>query len=115
MQTSFIPQLSRDIKQWGKELGFQQIGITDTDLSLYESRFLAWLQAGFHGAMTYMEKHGVKRSCPADLIPGTIRIISARMDYLPADKTMMTTLANPQKGYIARYALGRDYHRLMRK
>lgn len=107
--------LANYIKQWGNELGFQQIGITDTDLSHYEDRFLNWLAQGFHGEMGYMERHDVKRSRPAELIPGTIRIISARMDYLPADTSIIDVLNQPKKGYISRYALGRDYHRLMRK
>jgi len=110
-----MQQLANNIKQWGLELGFQQIGITDTDLSRYEQRFLDWLAAGFHGKMDYMEKHGVKRSRPQELVPGTIRIISARMDYLPPDVSSLTVLEDPNKGYISRYALGRDYHRLMRK
>ncbi len=110
-----MQQLSQDIKQWGRELGFQQIGITDTDLSRYEKRFLDWLALGLHGKMEYMEKHGIKRSRPAELIPGTIRIISARMDYLPPNTDIEKVLQTPGKGYISRYALGRDYHRLMRK
>lgn len=110
-----MKQLASDIKIWGLELGFQQIGITDTDLSQYEARFLEWLTAGFHGSMSYMEKHGVKRSRPAELIPGTIRVISARLDYLPPDTSIARVLGDARKGYISRYALGRDYHRLMRK
>ena len=108
-------ELLEQIKTWGLALGFQQIGITDVDLSQYEPRFLAWLKKGFHGEMDYMEKHGSKRSRPAELIPGTIRIISARMDYLPPDTAIFDVLNNPAKGYISRYALGRDYHKLMRK
>lgn len=103
------------IQQWGSELGFQQIGITDIDLSQYEQRFLDWLAQGFHGEMDYMARHGIKRSRPAELVPGTIRVISARMDYLPPETRLMETLRNPHKAYISRYALGRDYHRLMRK
>lgn len=103
------------IKQWGLELGFQQIGITDPDLSQYEPRFHEWLAQGFHGSMNFMEKHGLKRSRPAELVAGTIRIISARMDYLPPDTSLIETLQNEHKGYISRYALGRDYHKLMRK
>lgn len=103
------------IKQWGLELGFQQIGITDTDLSQYESRVQAWLAKGLHGSMDYMEKHGTKRTRPAELVPNTIRIISARMDYLPPDTAIFEVLNHPEKAYISRYALGRDYHRLMRK
>jgi len=107
--------LIQHIKQWGQELGFQQIGITNTDLSQYEPRFLDWLAKKLHGKMDYMEKHGVKRSRPADLIPGTVSIISARMDYLPPDTSAIEVLQNAEKGYISRYALGRDYHRLTRK
>lgn len=107
--------LIQHIKQWGQELGFQQIGITNTDLSQYEPRFLDWLAKKLHGKMDYMEKHGVKRSRPADLIPGTVSIISARMDYLPPDTSAIDVLQDAEKGYISRYALGRDYHRLMRK
>lgn len=107
--------LANQIKQWGLELGFQQIGITDTDLSAYEQRFLDWLGEKMHGSMDYMEKHGTKRSRPAELIPGTIRIISARMDYLPPDTSIAEVLRDANKAYISRYALGRDYHKLMRK
>lgn len=108
-------QLADMIKTWGEELGFQQIGITDIDLSAYEDRFHAWLAKGFHGDMQYMESHGTKRYRPAELIPGTIRVISARMDYLPANTDIINVLQNPQKGYLSRYALGRDYHKLIRK
>lgn len=110
-----MQQLIQQIKIWGLELGFQQIGITDTDLGAYETRFLEWLQKGFHGEMDYMEKHGLKRTRPAELVPGTVRIISARMDYLPPELEAMKVLNNPHKAYISRYALGRDYHTLMRK
>lgn len=107
--------LAANIKSWGLQLGFQQIGITDTDLKMHEPRFHAWLAKNFHGEMDYMEKHGTKRTRPDELIPQTIRIISARLDYLPADTKMIEVLQNPRKAYVSRYALGRDYHRLMRK
>ena len=110
-----MQSLVGNIKAWGQALGFQQIGITDIDLSHYEPRLLAWLEQQFHGEMHYMEKHGTKRSRPDELLPGTIRVISARLDYLPPDTGLMAVLQNPFKGYISRYALGRDYHRLMRK
>src|SRR5215208_2267228 len=110
-----MQKLMIQIREISLELGFGQIGITDTDLSSYEKRFIDWLNKGFHGSMTYLEKHGIKRTQPAQLIPNTIRIISARMDYLPPEKNLMKTLNNPTKGYISRYALGKDYHRLMRK
>jgi epoxyqueuosine reductase len=107
--------ITQTIKSWGQSLGFQHIGITDIDLSAYEERFLAWLAKGFHGDMHYMEQHGTKRYRPAELIPGTVRIISARMDYLPPNTDIPKVLRNPQQGYISRYALGRDYHKLIRK
>lgn len=107
--------LSKQIKTLGETLGFQQIGITNTDLSAYEERFLSWLAKNFHGTMNYMHAHGAKRYHPEQLIPGTLRVISARMNYLSADTDMIKTLNNPEKAYISRYALGRDYHKLIRK
>lgn len=108
-------QLAAQIKQWGIEIGFQQIAITDTDLSQYEQKFLDWLALKFHGKMDYMEHHGIKRLRPSELIPGTLRIITARIDYLPPNSQLNQVLQNPHKGYISRYALGRDYHKLIRK
>jgi epoxyqueuosine reductase len=108
------PELAQSIKNWGLELGFQQVGITHTDLATAESRLNAWLAAGLHGELDYMEKHGSKRSRPAELWPGTRRVITARMDYLGADIAAATRcLADPERGYIARYALGRDYHKTL--
>ena len=75
-----LAQLAAAIKAWGRELGFQQVGIAGIDLSGHEARLLEWLAAGFHGAMDYMIRHGVKRSRPAELVPGTVRVIAARMD-----------------------------------
>jgi epoxyqueuosine reductase len=108
-------QLAFDIKHWGQSLGFQQVGITDIDLTTAEERLQVWLAKGFHGSMTYMAKHGSKRTRPAELLPGTIRIISVRMDYLPADAKMAATLKDKTKAYVSRYAVGRDYHKLIRK
>ena len=108
-------QLANNIKHWGRALGFQQIGIADVDLSRYEPRFHAWLANQFHGEMHYMDAHGSKRTHPSELIPGTIRVISARMDYLPPSTDMAKVLQDPAKGYVSRYALGRDYHKLIRK
>jgi len=110
-----MKNLTNKIKTWGQELGFQQIGITDTDLSKYEPAFHAWLAKGFHGSMSYMEKHGNKRYQPAALIPNTVRIISVRMNYLPPDTSLVEVLKDKNKGYISRYALGRDYHRVLRQ
>ncbi len=110
-----LHQLANEIKHWGQTLGFQQIGISDIDLSHYEPRFLTWLANQFHGEMHYMAAHGTKRYHPEELIPGTLRVISARMDYLPPDTEMVDVLNNPFLGYVSRYALGRDYHKLIRK
>ncbi len=107
--------LVADIKAWGRELGFQQIGIADIELSEAEAHLLSWLSRGRHGAMHYMESHGTRRSRPQELQPGTLRVISARLDYLPgqaADTDVV--LRNPSLGFISRYALGRDYHKVMR-
>jgi epoxyqueuosine reductase len=110
-----MTRLATQIKVWGQELGFQQVGITDTDLSKAETHLDNWLTKGFHGTMDYMQRHGHKRSRPELLHPNTSRIISVRMDYLPEpDKAMWRELENPLTAYIARYALGRDYHKLMR-
>jgi len=108
-------ELARDIKSWGRALGFAEIGIADTDLSADETRLLAWLDQGRHGEMHYMARHGKRRARPADLVPGTLRVISARLDYLPRQaKTAAGVLADPHRAYISRYALGRDYHKVLR-
>jgi epoxyqueuosine reductase len=109
------PALATAIAQWGRELGFEHVGIADTELSIEEERLQRWLAAGRHGDMDYMARHGTKRARPADLVPGTVRVISARMNYWPADAADPgTALADPGSAYIARYALGRDYHKVLR-
>lgn len=110
-----LNQLATNIKRWGREFGFQQVGITDTDLSADEPRFQAWLEQGYQGSMEWLSAHGTKRTRPAELIPGTLRVISFRMDYLPGDTQQIQTLKDPTKAYISRYTLGRDYHKLIRK
>lgn len=118
MQTSIVDTqaLARDIKGWAVELGFQQAGIADPQLGADEARLLAWLDAGRHGEMDYMRRHGIKRSRAALLHPGTLRVISVRLDYLPRDAApAMDVLQEPTLAYVSRYALGRDYHKLMRK
>lgn len=108
-------KLSADIKSWGLALGFNQIGITDTNLQAAESEHQAWVAKGFHGEMDYMAKHGVKRTRPAELVPNTIRVISARLDYLPPSAANSETIMqDSEKAFISRYALGRDYHKVMR-
>ena len=107
--------LARDIKAWGAELGFQQIGIADCELGEAESRLLDWVGRGFHGDMEYLERHGTKRTRPAELVPGTLRVIAARMNYLPPGaRDTGEVLADGSRAFISRYALGRDYHKLMR-
>lgn len=108
--------LAQEIKGWGKELGFQAIGITDTDLSEHEDYLTDWLAKGNHGEMDYMQRHGTRRSRPEELIPNTVSVISARMDYWPDQAgDAEDILADPIKAYISRYALGRDYHKVLRK
>jgi epoxyqueuosine reductase len=108
-------QLVQKIKQWGLELGFQQVGICDTDLSEDETQLLNWLAGDMHGEMHYMSKHGSKRSRPAELHAGTIRVISVRMDYNPPDSAHpKQVLSNPDLAFVSRYAMGRDYHKVMR-
>jgi len=112
--TTQMAALADEIKQWGKQLGFQQVGIADIDLSKQEGFLNSWLEEGFQGDMHYMSKHGTKRSRPAELEPGTLRVISVRLDYLPNAADMDSVLADPQLAYISRYAVGRDYHKLIR-
>ncbi|ADD78710.1 MULTISPECIES: tRNA epoxyqueuosine(34) reductase QueG [Pantoea] len=109
-----LDQLAQHIKQWGRDLGFQQVGITDTDLSAEEPRLQAWLDKQYHGEMEWMARHGMMRARPHELLPGTLRVISVRMNYLPAKAAFASTLKNPQLGYVSRYALGRDYHKVLR-
>ena len=107
--------LVTEIRQWSAELGFAQLGVAHIELARDEAHFLDWLRAGFNGEMAYMARHGVKRSRPAELLPGTVSCISVRMDYWPADAAdAEATLADRTVAYISRYALGRDYHKLMR-
>lgn len=109
-------QLSNNIKSWGSELGFQQVGITTTSLEEDEAYLLNWLKQGRHGEMSYMQRHGTKRSRPGDLVPGTISVISVRMDYMPpSSKHPAQVLNNKELAYVSRYAMGRDYHKLMRR
>jgi epoxyqueuosine reductase len=108
--------LAEAIKSWGRGLGFQQVGITGTVLDDDEAHLLEWLARGYHGEMAYMARHGTRRSRPADLVAGTLRIISVRMDYFPAGAADAGgVLRDPLKGYVSRYAVGRDYHRLLRR
>lgn len=105
-----------DLNQWAQELGFQKLGISDIDLTTTETRLHEWLSKNFHGDMEWMQRHGSKRTRPAELVPETIRVISARMNYRPPqDYDPIMILNHPELAYISRYALGRDYHKMMRK
>ncbi|KAA6187772.1 tRNA epoxyqueuosine(34) reductase QueG [Thiohalocapsa marina] len=109
-------ELAAEIKQWGQQLGFQQIGIADCDLATAEAHLQRWLAEGKQGDMHFMARHGSKRTRPAELVPGTLSIISARMDYLPEHQQAIDrALEDPARAFVSRYALGRDYHKLLRK
>ena len=108
--------LAAEIKRWGTELGFQQVGIAAITLDADEARLEEWLARGHHGDMHYMQRHGTRRTRPADLVPGTVRVISARMDYLPPrTRDAWSVLRDRTLAYISRYALGRDYHKTLRR
>jgi epoxyqueuosine reductase len=102
------------IRAWGAELGFDAVAISGVDLADAEPGLAEWLAAGFHGQMDYMARHGMKRARPAELLPGTVRVISARMNYWPDADAAETALADPARAYVSRYALGRDYHKVLR-
>jgi epoxyqueuosine reductase len=107
--------LSASLRDWAKELGFTGLGVANIDLPADEAFFLDWLSAGFNGEMGYMSRHGSKRSRPAELVPGTVSCVSVRMDYWPQDAADATgALADGSIGYVSRYALGRDYHKVLR-
>ncbi|HVC50014.1 MAG TPA: tRNA epoxyqueuosine(34) reductase QueG [Burkholderiales bacterium] len=107
--------LAQNIRAWGKNLGFSQVGITDTNLSNEEAGLMSWLDSGFHGEMNYMAKHGSLRTKPADLLPGALSVITCRMNYWPESRDAESVLLEPETAYISRYALGRDYHKVMRQ
>ncbi|WP_439107373.1 tRNA epoxyqueuosine(34) reductase QueG [Congregibacter sp.] len=107
--------LLEEIRGWAQELGFSQLGVSDINLAEHEEYLERWLAAGYQGEMQWMGDHGKKRSRPEELVPGTCRVLSLRMDYLNDGADPLTVLEDPNKAYIARYTLGRDYHKLVRK
>ena len=113
-------QLVPQIQAWARELGFSQIGVAGVDLTSAEPGLLQWLEAGFHGDMHYMQSHGLKRARPAELVPGTVSVITARMDYLPTrtpegwQSIEFSRLQRPEDGIVSLYARGRDYHKVLR-
>lgn len=115
MKAIDVTELTRRIRLWSADLGFQQLGIADVDLGKAEARLTAWLNAGYGGAMHWMHRHGTRRSRPAELVPGTLRVISVRMDYLAPDTTQWGSReAATDRACISRYALSRDYHKVIR-
>jgi epoxyqueuosine reductase len=109
------PRLLEDIQRWSRELGFTGVGVAGIELGEDEARLAEWLAAGFHGELDYMARHGLKRTRPQLLVPGTVSCISVRLDYWPGGAAdAQRTLADPTLGYVSRYALGRDYHKVLR-
>lgn len=111
-----LDQLATEIKRLGRELGFSKVGIAATNLDADERRLERWLELGRHGTMSYMQRHGRKRSRPEELVPGTVRVIAARLSYWPdGARDARAALADAATGYVARYTLGRDYHKVLRR
>src|ERR1044071_9904662 len=116
-----VAKVAQQLDGWARTLGFSQIGVADVDLSHAEQGLLDWLAAGFHGEMGYMQVHGLKRARPAVLVPGTVRVITARMDYLPRDAgegwidREWQRLKTPGEANVSIYARGRDYHKVLRQ
>lgn len=116
-----LNDIVRQLQGWARELGFSQIGVAGVDLSEAEPGLMAWLEAGFHGSMAYMAQHGLKRARPAELVPGTVSVITARMDYLPRQApddwqaVGWADLRQPQRAVVSQYARGRDYHKVLRQ
>src|SRR5688572_26496687 len=103
------------IKQWGRELGFDALAVSGVDLAEDEARLLEWLDRGWHGEMDYMARHGTRRARPAALVPGTVSVITARLNYQPAAvRDTDSVLDDPESAFVSRYALGRDYHKVLR-
>lgn len=115
LSDSELLDLSNSIKEWGKSLGFQQVGICDIDFSQHKTALSNYLKNNYHGQMSFLERNVDKRLQPDLLHPSTCRIISVRMDYLPPDAQFASTLGDDKRAYVSRYALGKDYHKLMRK
>lgn len=110
-----LDAMAQKIKAWALELGFGSVGICDTNLKEHEAALQAWLDKGYHGDMSFLTRNQDKRLDPAALVPGTVRIVSVSLNYLPPEAAFNATLANPDKANISRYATGRDYHKLMRQ
>jgi epoxyqueuosine reductase len=115
METVAESSVEARVKRWGRELGFDAVAIAGTDLARDEARLIEWLGRGWHGEMDYMARHGARRARPAELVPGTISIITARLNYAAAGtRDAWETLEDPSSAFVSRYALGRDYHKVLR-
>jgi len=115
METVAESSVEARVKRWGRELGFDAVAIAGTDLARDEARLIEWLGRGWHGEMDYMARHGARRARPAELVPGTISIITARLNYeAPGARDAWETLEDPSSAFVSRYALGRDYHKILR-
>jgi len=115
METVAESSVEARVKRWGRELGFDAVAIAGTDLARDEARLIEWLGRGWHGEMDYMARHGARRARPAELVPGTISIITARLNYeAPGTRDASETLEDPSSAFVSRYALGRDYHKILR-
>jgi len=111
-----LPATKQALIDGARALGFSQLGVTRVEIPEDEQHLLRWLDAGYHGEMDYMPMHGSMRSRPQELAPGTVRVLSVRMDYWPSEGAdAEQVLADPTLGYVSRYALGRDYHKIMRR
>src|SRR5262249_30771632 len=111
-----LQALRRELTEAAGALGFDALGGTSIELAADEQHLLRWLADGWHGEMHYMQRHGTKRSRPQELKPGTVRVISVRLDYWPEGaRDADEVLSDPLRGYVSRYALGRDYHKIMRQ
>ena len=116
MDTGHSPAaLAERVKRWGREAGFDAVAVSGIDLAEEEARLVDWLERGWHGAMDYMARHGTRRSRPAELVPGTMSVVTVRLDYWPGEAREATgVLADPSLAYVSRYAVGRDYHKVLR-
>ncbi|MEW6678013.1 MAG: tRNA epoxyqueuosine(34) reductase QueG [Pseudomonadota bacterium] len=114
LDPSALQALKPTVGQWARELGFADLGFSAANLDGAEEQLMAWLDAGYHGDMDYMARHGANRARPAELVPGTHSILTLRMNYLPGQAADLERLASPDQACVARYALGRDYHKLVR-
>ena len=115
-KAALIADISAKLPVWGAELGLDAVGISSIDLSSAEQKLWTWLEQGYHGEMAWMQRHGTKRSRPEELVEGTLSIISVRMNYWPEDSAPAEMVLNhPELAYISRYALGRDYHKVLRQ